>query len=107
MSNKDSESPGILGYASAAIGVICVIYLIITFFTNSRANSPLIDAIMLLAALAFGFLVMFVSSRLLFRNGDESIDKANIAWARAKIGLVICLSMVASGSVAFIYFFII
>lgn len=106
MSNKKSDSPDVFTYAGAIAGILLVIYLISTSFDRPHGPSPIIDGVVLLMAIAVGFVVMFFAASRLFPNGEKDVNKSNMTRARIKMGAVMLLSMLASGAIAFIYYFI-
>ena len=106
MSDKEPDSPDFLTYAAGTGGIASVIYLISSSFSRPHGPSPIIDALVYIAAMAFGLTVLFIAIGRLFPDGDKSLNKLTMTKARLKLGAALLLSMFASGSLSLVYFFI-
>lgn len=93
-------------YAGAAVGVGSIVYLACSSFARPHGASPFVDVIVFLVAIAVGLGVMIFTAQLLFPNGERDIDDPKIISARLKMGAAIFMSMLASGAVGFVYFFL-
>lgn len=106
MKSSNNDSPTFITYVGAAISTALLIYLFLSSFANSHGPSWLLESLVLIAALSAGLAALVLTSRILFPNDEKDANDADRNKIRIKMGVIIVVSMLASGSVAFVYFFL-